>query len=224
MKHAFAQALLVLFLLVACPGTAWAQGNEPRPLEVELDTTQVQDKPELVAWGESARDLMIEWHPRLVNMLPTKDFETLYEVRLVIQNSNEGVAYAQGNRIVVSSHWIESHPEDIGLVIHELVHIVQHYRGRTPSWVTEGIADYLRWAIYEGKPQRWFRRPNEERGYRQGYRVTAGFFLWLEADKAPGIVVRLNTAARQRRYNDDIFEEVTGQTLDELWDEYRARQ
>lgn len=210
---------LALIVAVLSFTPAWAQ--EERRLEVELDTSQVADKPELVQWGEDAKRLMEEWHPRLMNMLQTPGFETLYEVRLVIRDSDEGIAFAQGNRVVVSSHWIEDHPEDIGLVVHELVHIVQHYRRRVPGWVTEGIADYLRWAIYEGKPQRWFRRPNEPRAYTQGYRTAAGFFLWLEADQAPGIVARLNTAARRGDYNDDLFEEATGKTLEELWDEYR---
>jgi hypothetical protein len=204
-------------LLVFTPAAA----QEQRRLEVELDTSQVADKPALVQWGEDAKALMEEWHPRLVNLLQTPGFEPLYEVRLVIRDSDEGIAFAQGNHIVVSSHWIEAHPEDIGLVVHELVHVVQHYRRPVPGWVTEGIADYLRWAIYEGKPQRWFRRPNEPRAYRQGYRTAAGFFLWLEADQAPGIVARLNSAARRGEYDDDLFETATGKTLDTLWDEYR---
>ncbi len=207
----------VIALLVLMPAAA----QEQRRLEVELDTSQVADKPALVQWGEDAKALMEEWHPRLVNLLQTPGFEPLYEVRLVIRDTDEGVAFAQGNRIVVSSHWIEAHPEDIGLVVHELVDIVQHYRRRVPGWVTEGIADYLRWAIYEGKPQRWFHRPDEPRAYRQGYRTTAGFFLWLEADQAPGIVARLNSAARRGEYDDDLFEAATGKTLDALWDEYR---
>ncbi|MEM9414703.1 MAG: basic secretory protein-like protein [Planctomycetota bacterium] len=221
MKTFIAQAILVFLFTGVWHGQAEAQEQAPQ-LTVELNTSPVEDRPELVAWGEAARDLILEWHPRIVNLLPTKDFQTLYDISLVIQDAEGGVAYTQGNRIVVSSGWIEAHPDDIGLIIHELVHVIQHYRGRTPSWVTEGIADYMRWVVYEAKPLDWFHRPDEPRGYLQGYRTAAGFFLWLEADKAPGIVTRLNTAARQRRYSDDIFVEETGMTLDELWDSYRA--
>ena len=40
--------------------------------------------------------------------------------------------------------------------IHELCHVVQSYPNGNPLWVTEGIADYVRWAIYEKKPHQWF--------------------------------------------------------------------
>ena len=36
------------------------------------------------------------------------------------------------------------HPEDTGMVIHELTHIIQNYPSPDPGWVTEGIADYIR--------------------------------------------------------------------------------
>jgi len=221
MKRIAALCTCALLLCGAISGHAKAQDRQ-REVTVELDTTQVEGSPELVAWAERARDLILEWHPRIVNLLPTKGFEPTTEIHLTIRKSDEGVAHASGNRIVVMSSWIEAHPDDIGLVAHELTHIIQRYRGNTPTWLTEGIADYIRWAIFEGKPQAWFHRPNEARGYQQGYRTTAGFLLWLESDLAPGIVGRLNTASRAGRYNDDLFEEHTGKSLDELWDAYRS--
>ena len=59
-----------------------------------------------------------------------------------------------------------------------------------------------------------------ERGYEQSYQVTGGFFLWLESDPAPGIVKRINTAMRQRTYSNEIFQEATGKSIDELWAQY----
>lgn len=223
MKHTTALLAIALILCVYLSDAARAQ-DRPAEVTVELDVSQVQDQPKLVEWGERACELILEWHPRIVNLLATKGFEPTTEIHLTIRKSDEGVAHASGNRIVVMSSWIEAHPDDIGLVAHELTHVIQRYRGNTPTWVTEGIADYVRWAIFEGKPQAWFHRPDEVRGYRQGYRTTAGFLLWLESDLAPGIVGRLNTAARTGRYDDDLFEEHTGTPLDELWDAYRSEQ
>jgi hypothetical protein len=105
--------------------------------------------------------------------------------------------------------------------VHELVHIIQAYPSAEPSWVTEGIADYIRFAIFEEKPQSWFPIPAEEQGYKAGYRVTAGFLLWLESDTSRGIVKTLNTAMRRGTYSDELFKSETGRFLDELWQAYR---
>jgi hypothetical protein len=111
--------------------------------------------------------------------------------------------------------------EDIGCVYHELVHVIQNYGLRVSGWLTEGIADYLRWAIYEGKSQDWFPFTDKPQGYRDSYQVAGGFFLWLESDRCPGVVNKLNTALRKRTYKDEsFFKEETGRTIDELWADY----
>lgn len=189
---------------------------------VELDTSAV---PEQAEWGQKAKAIVEEWYPRMVNLIPTQGFEPPTEMKITLRKSDRGIADAAGPHIRISSGWIEKHPEDIGLVVHELVHIIQNYGRTKEGWLTEGIADYLRWAIYEGKPLTWFHIPKEADGYRQGYQVTAGFLLWLESDLAPGIVKKLNTSLRKKQYSDAIFETATGLSLDALWakyQEYRA--
>jgi hypothetical protein len=207
-----ATTALVLF----CMPLGMARGDDPAVV-VQLDVSEV---PELQAWGETARDLLVRWHPRIVNLLPSEGFVAPRRIELTLRKSDQGVGGTSGQRIVVSSHWIEKHPEDLGLVIHELVHVVQGYPKPHPGWITEGIADYVRWAIYEGKPLAWFPAGRKPDGYLAGYRVAAGFFLWLESDAAPGIVKKLNTRMRKQTYDDALFEEATGKTLDVLWGEY----
>jgi hypothetical protein len=97
----------------------------------------------------------------------------------------------------------------------------QDYKGGGSGWLVEGIADYLRWAIYEGKSQDWFPFTDKSQGYKDSYRVAGGFFLWLETDACPGIVNKLNSAIRKRTYTDEgWFEKETGHKLDELWADY----
>jgi hypothetical protein len=206
--------LIIIGLHTFADSNVW---SDERAVGVELDVSQV---PELRPWGENARKTLLEWYPRICNLLPTKGFVVSREVHLRIRKSDKGVAGTAGNKIVVSSHWIEKHPEDIGVAVHELVHVVQAYSNADPGWVTEGIADYIRWAIYEGKPQSWFPISDKRRGYRDGYQVAAGFLLWLESDFAPGIVKKLNTRMRQGKYEDRLFEKVAGIKLDELWKGY----
>lgn len=189
---------------------------------VHLDVSEVSDSAKLVEWGTKAKELIEQWHQRTANLIPTKGFEVPTELWLKIRKSNHGVAATSGARISVSSGWIEKYPEDIGCVYHELVHVIQDYkRRRVPGWMTEGIADYLRWAIYEGKPQNWFPFKDKPQGYKASYRVTGGFFLWLESDRCPGIVNKINTAIRRGIYkNETFFVQESGSTLDELWTDY----
>ena len=211
-----AAALLPLAFLTA----AVQPPADDAAVRVKLDVSQV---PHLAEWGGETAAVLREWHPRVVNLLPTAGFDPPREFSLTIEKSDRGVAATSGSRITVSSHWIEKHPGDVGAAVHELVHVIQAYPSADPGWLTEGIADYVRWAIYEGKPRDWFPRPKAERGYRQGYQVAAGFLLWLEADAAPGIVKRLNTAMRRGKYSPEIWRTATGRSLDELWDAYVGR-
>jgi hypothetical protein len=206
---------LAILLIVSIGSAANAK------VVVYLDVNDVNDMPKLVEWGKTAKDLIEQWHQRTANLIPTRGFDAPTEVRLRIRKSDRGIAGTSGGRITVSSGWIEKHPEDIGCVYHELVHVIQNYRGAGPGWLVEGIADYLRWAIYEGKPQDWFPFTDKPQGYKDSYRVAGGFFLWLETDVCPGIVNKLNTALRRRTYTDEAwFEKETGHKIDALWADY----
>lgn len=191
------------------------------PATVHLDTSEV---PEHDEWGRKAQELLQRWHPRITNLLSSTGAVPPSELSLELKKSEQGIGATSGTKIVVFSNWIEKHPEDFGLVVHELVHVIQQYPRATPEWVTEGIADYIRWAIYEGKPQHLFPVPEGIDGYKQGYQAAAGFFLWLETHKAPGIVRKLNTAMRKSDFDPNLFEELTGNDLTTLWKQYAAEQ
>ena len=209
---------LGLYLVSACLGFS----GFAHPGEVQI-TVDASEAPELSQWAEDGAVLMKEWYPRLSNLLASPEFEPPAEVTLRIRKSDQGVGATSGTKIVVSSSWIEKHPGDGGLLIHELVHVIQNYPGgKGPVWVTEGIADYLRWAIFEGKPAEKFPKPQDPEGFKKGYQPAAGFFLWLETYKSPGIVRPLNTAMRKGQYSPEIFVDATGQTVEALWADYSS--
>ena len=184
-------------------------------LKVILDVSEV---PELEQWGKEAQQLLMEWIPITGKILDVAEFPPV--INLIIQKSDKGIAYADSNKIVVSSHWVEKHPEDIGLIVHEGVHVVQMYPDFDPSWLTEGIADYIRWHLYEEKPIEWFPLSENEKGWEDAYRVTGGFLLWLVLDKNPKIVKILNSTMETATYSDEIFKIETGIILMDLWKEY----
>lgn len=204
--------------LISLPESS-AQPPAPAPVvKVEVDTTEV---PDLAKWGDEAKVLIEEWYPRMVNLLGSEGYVPPARMGLKFKKTDEGVAYTVRDNITVSSHWVEKHPEDTGMVIHEMIHVIQAYPGRSgPGWVTEGIADYLRYAVYEGRPLSWFPNSADPKGFTKGYNMTAGFFLWMENDRAPGIVANLNAHMRKGTYKESLFEEAAGKPLLDLWQDY----
>ena len=184
-------------------------------IKVNLDYSET---PHLENWGKDAKILLEEWVPKTADILKIEKYP--HEINLVLQKSDEGIAYADSNKIVVSSHWIEKYPEDIGLIVHEGVHVVQLYPNFNPGWLTEGIADYIRWHLYEKKPMDWFPMSENENGWEDAYQVTGGFLLYLTKEINPNIVQILNSAMKTDSYSDSIFNENLGENLPELWDNY----
>lgn len=192
------------------------------PLKVTIDCS---DAPETQEWAELAAATAKEQYPFLIFALDSEGFKPADSLKIVLKNM-EGVAYASGGTITISADWIKNHPDDIGMVVHELIHVLQAYsyrRGennRVDGWVTEGIADYLRFFMYERNGDKTCRVNPERAKYTDSYRTTGAFFDWIVRTKDAGFVKRLNADCRKGVYSRDLFKEYTGSTLDELWDEF----
>ena len=189
-----------------------------KPYESVSVHLNISQAPQLENWGLHAKELITLWSPRIARILDIEDYP--HNIDLTIQKSDEGIAFADSNAITVSSHWIEKYPEDVGLIVHEAVHVVQLYPKFEPGWVTEGIADYIRWHLYEKKPLDWFPVGEDERGYEAAYRITGGFFLWITLHKNADFMKILNTYMKNSAYKDSMFFQYTGKDLDALWLEY----
>jgi hypothetical protein len=150
---------------------------------------------------------------------------TLAKIYFVIDPAYAGVA-ATGNGVArYNPKWLKDHPEDIDVVTHEVMHVVQAYRQTTaPGWLTEGIADYVRYVYGVNNIKGNWALPNYKEGqtYTNSYRITARFLLWLEKNVRKTIVDELDKSARDKTYTAEIWKEKTGKTLDELWADYVA--
>jgi len=202
-----------LLCMVALPLLACAQ-DKPK---VRVDYGEVPDVKE---WAEKARDLCEKWYPIICEALPSKGFIPPREVTLVFKDEKKGVAYTTGAKITVVADWIRKHPDDFGMVIHELTHVVQSYP-KGVGWITEGIADYIRNYRYEPKPPG---KVNPKAGYKDGYKTAATFLAWIEKSKDKDIVRKLNEALRTGTYKDELFTEWAGADPDALWKEFLASQ
>ena len=185
------------------------------PLVVNINYSQA---PETREWAEKAQKIAQEQFSVLVALLDSDGFIPRDSLTIIFRPM-DGVAHATGKEIHISAEWVTvKSPDDFGMVFHELVHIIQAYRSRVPSWVTEGIADYLRFFVYERNGERTCRVNPDRAKYTDSYRITGAFFNWIVLTHDAGFIKRLNTACRSGNYSVDLFKDYTGMTVDELWD------
>jgi hypothetical protein len=195
------------------------------PWRFSVDSTQAED---LTPWvQEKLIPVLKEWYPKIVELLPGKDFEAPRSFAVVFDPKYTGVAATMGTNVVCNPEWYrkELKREALGSVVHELVHVVQQYgRRRVPVWLTEGVADYIRWYLYEPESKGCEIPPGAADRVRhdQSYRVSANFLNWVVTNHDKDLVRELNAALREGRYAPAFWEERTKKSLDSLATEWKA--
>src|SRR4051812_12037869 len=176
---------------------ATAEQRRPAAVRVTVDTSEV---PDLAGWGQQAKGLVEEWHPRIADLLRSDGFTPPGEITIVFKKDMRGVAYTRRATIVIAADWVRRHPDDRGMIAHELTHAIQGYRRGGPSWLVEGIADYVRFSHYE--PHTRVTINPRRASYRDGYRTAAKFLAWVEKAHDRDIVRKLNASLRKGEYTD----------------------
>ncbi len=144
-------------------------------------------------------------------------------IRVKIDTSYDGVAYAHNGYITISSDWLKKKPNDLDVITHEAMHIVQSYPSNSgPGWLTEGIADYVRFKYgVDNEGAEWYLPEySSENSYKNSYRITARFLAWVVKNHDKNLVYKLDKHMREGNYSDEIWKQNTGKSLDELWNEY----
>jgi hypothetical protein len=219
-----------MLALLAAPA-ARAQDDEPRadapdakpePAPISLRIEGPVDAELAPVAGEMTA-LFYTCYPKLLDRLDNPEHPAPRTIRLKFAPKLDVPAYCSGNTITVSGEWLRQHPEDVGLFTHELTHAVQQYR-RAPGWLTEGIADYTR-KLYGPESQPGWALPerlNKERhSYKDGYRVTGRFLLWLDGAH-PGAVDQIHRKLQAGAFQPSDFEAICGADVDTLWDQCLA--
>jgi len=205
--------------------------------EISIDTSNA---PELKTWaGQKLAPVLAEWYPRLVAMLPSEGYTAPTSFSVDIR-PGQGVAATGRSKITANSKWLERelNGEAIGALLHEEVHVVQQYRGgrrsnpdykRPPGWLVEGIPDYIRWFLYEPKSHGadavFFRKHrNAKLNYDGLYRISANFLNYVieTYGKDKNLLAKVNAACRQGKYVDELWQEITGKSLPDLNEEWKA--
>jgi hypothetical protein len=186
---------------------------------VEFDVN-VDDAPEMKEWAEKVARVCERAYPMINEELKSDGYRPPRRVLLTLKKSYRGVAATGGGRITGSVSYFKSHPDDVGAMVHETVHVVQNYRTRNnPSWLVEGVADYIRFFKYE--PGKLGRIDPRRARYDGSYRVSAAFLAYLTEKYDKDIVRKLNRVMREGEYREEVFKQLTGKTVQDLGEEWR---
>lgn len=227
MRTQLFSALLLLGTIttgLAAPGVKEFQAGEGE-FKFSIDTTLA---PDLEDWAHTELAPVVrQWYPKICAMLPSEGFKPADTVEIVFRDDMKGVpAFASGNQVSCNKDWYRENlkGEAKGCTVHELVHVVQAYGSagpaakQNPGWLVEGLADYIRWFLYEPE-SRGAEIPAQHADQvhcNQSYRVSANFLNWaLVRDPGP-LLAKLNAVARAGKYEQGFWKELTGKTLIEL--------
>jgi hypothetical protein len=198
--------------------------------EFTIDSSQAPDMKE---WADTKlAPVMVDWYPKIVELLPSEGYSAPAKFTLQIQNPGNGVAATGGTHIMCNASWMRRNErgEAIGAIVHEMVHVVQQYgrarrtnpnASRNPGWLVEGAADYVRWYKYEPQSHGTEIRDASRAQYDSSYRITANFLNWVSEKYDKQLVPKLNAAMRQGEYSDDLWKKLTGKTADDLGGEWK---
>jgi hypothetical protein len=217
---------LAVFMIFSTLGLAWVSSSlaqAPPPLLQPVSvsglkvTTDTGGFSHLQPWADRAREMVVLWYPVVAAYLDTPDARLPREIKIEFKDM-PGVAHTAAGVITIAKAWVEAHPEDLGMVLHEMTHAVQAYPPSKDGWLVEGIADYIRFWMAEpaGQPKSIGIKDH----YRKGYRVAGAFLAWIEQRHAPLIIREASAALRRGTYDDKLFLEKTGKDLDTLWAEF----
>jgi hypothetical protein len=199
-----------------------------------LDSTAA---PDLTEWAQThLQPVVQEWYPRIVALLPSENWNPATHITLRFRTDMGGTpASAAGRFVNLNAAWFrrELQREALGAVVHELVHIVQNYSRtrrddpqatRMPGWLVEGIADYIRWFLYEPETRgAEITAQNLPRArFDASYRITGNFLDWVTRHHDPDIVRKLNAAGRAGSYREELWTDSTGHTVQQLGEAWKA--
>ncbi len=145
------------------------------PIEFSVD---VSDAPDMKDWADKTARECERVYPLFCELLKSEGYKPAHHITMALKTDYRGVAATGGTRITGSVKYFKDHPQDVGAMVHESIHVIQRYRGRgNPGWLVEGLDDYLRFFIYE--PGNLGPIRADRAHYNSSYRVTAAFLAYV---------------------------------------------
>lgn len=138
--------------------------------------------------------------------------------------SMDGVAYTSGRDMYVSAEYINSNPQDLDCITHELIHCAQYYSTYDNVWLIEGITDYGRslFGLYNDQANWKLATYMQGQNYTDSYQVTGGFLKYVVENHNKNMILILNKYLKKGSCPDSVWVDNTGYTIEELWELYKA--
>jgi len=149
------------------------------------------------------------------------------EVTLYFTVNDYSPAYSNSQDVYLASEHMLANAKDVDCITHELIHCAQnHISVGDYVWLMEGLTDYGRYLFGLHNEDCGWRLPTpEETGhYTDGYTGTAAFLKFVTenyCEDMPHIINKMFKGTGG--YDDSIWKENTGYTIEELWERYSGK-
>lgn len=202
-------------LVSACAGPArtGSPGVAPRFVAV------VGAHDNLRGWGEQAVAACRAWWPQIVAALPDPTLAPPAVVTLQAADLDPHVsAAARGDVVRVNALMLSTYPpdpNDVDVILAELIRMVQRYPEPHSRWLAEGIVSWVRdWRILTEDPDRIFDPSVVD--HRTSAPAAAALLASCEG-RSPGVVAAVHLALRRGQDGTATLVRRSGAPLDELW-------
>lgn len=207
----------VVPLSVPAPAAHAALDANPRHTPKPTITLDTSTAPEFGPWLNQVKTIVEQWYPVLGDYYAYPGYTPVSNFIIKVDPTYNGAAMVNGTTITLSAAYFRTHLTDVGAVIHESVHVVQSKTAggaNLPGWLVEGEADFGREQIYKDRAAR---TATANETYLNGYSPTANLLQYVQSKYSPTFVNDLNTSGWNGTYTDDMFKQVTGNTIGQLW-------
>jgi len=169
---------------------------------------------DLISVAQNMASTCLTSFPKIEQILSPSPFAPPHVIALT--NTTYAIAFTVNNEVQVQIAYIRTQPGDMGMIVHELTHVVQSYPSGGPGWITEGIADYVRYQL--GYQTSWsYYHCDSVSKYTSGYNCGATFLHYVQTKYDSNIIKEINTAMKAGTYTDALFSSKTGKTPDQLY-------
>jgi Peptidase of plants and bacteria len=188
-----------------------------------VDYTECPDRRDMCDTLVPLCDANYDIARSLLGFAPQESTEKLE----IVLHAKPGASWANGYHMDVSAEDIARHPEGIGFVIWQMaMGFLQ--RGQSPkpgcsapSWLMSGSSDFVRANAVAVPPSDWCAHCDKGQDYKAGYQCTAAFFCYLNQHYSKEkLVPNVIAALRHGEYRDDIWQRLSGKSLDALWNDF----
>lgn len=202
---------LCLLILSAALAT---HAETPSKVTVKVDVT---DAPAMKDWAEKAKAALEAFYPTLAAKL---GIEEPREFTLEVKKDVKGSGSVAGSKVVLGADYYAQKPDDLGTIVFLLTRGMQAYPKEPPSWIVTGIADYVRWHLYEPEKRRGINLKGAK--YTNGFGDAAAFLAWIERTQDKDAIRKLHGALLKGTYSDALFKEIAGKNAADLWPDFIA--